>query len=59
MRCKVDGCNKQLDETGWPVEYCDWQQGRCPNKKAKLSYEGHIFVGSLLVIVFLLSWLLT
>ena len=33
MKCKVDGCTKQLDHTGVPVEYCDWQQGRCPMQK--------------------------
>ena len=33
MKCKVDGCNKQLDQFGVPVEYCDYQQGRCPMQK--------------------------
>lgn len=33
MKCKVEGCNKQLDHMGTPVEYCDYQQGRCPMQK--------------------------
>ena len=33
MKCKVEGCDKQLDNTGAPVEYCDYQQGRCPMQK--------------------------
>jgi hypothetical protein len=33
MKCSVEGCNKQLDHMGVPVEYCDWQQGRCPMQK--------------------------
>ncbi len=33
MRCKVDGCQKQLNDSGIPVDYCDWQQGRCPMQK--------------------------
>ena len=33
MKCKVEGCNKQLDYLGVPVEYCDYQQGRCPMQK--------------------------
>jgi len=30
MKCKVNGCGRQLDAYGFPVEYCDYQQGRCP-----------------------------
>lgn len=33
MKCKVDGCDRQLDHMGVPVEYCDYQQGRCPMQK--------------------------
>lgn len=33
MRCRVGGCDRQLDKNGYPVEYCDWQQGRCPTQK--------------------------
>ena len=33
MKCKVEGCIKQLDHIGDPVEYCDYQQGRCPMQK--------------------------
>jgi hypothetical protein len=33
MKCKVEGCSKQLDHMDVPVEYCDYQQGRCPMQK--------------------------
>jgi hypothetical protein len=59
MKCKVGGCNKQLDEYGWPIEYCEYQQGRCPHKKAKLSVDGYFFVGIIFILVGLFSWLTT
>ena len=33
MECKVLGCKNQLDNDGVPVEYCEYQQGRCPMQK--------------------------
>ena len=33
MKCVVRGCAKKLDETGFPVDYCDYQQGRCPMQR--------------------------
>lgn len=29
-KCTVRGCCNKLDSTGRPVQYCDYQQGRCP-----------------------------
>lgn len=51
MKCKVDGCNKQLDETGWPVEYCDYQQGRCPMQKKAFDWNNKFDRFSALVLV--------
>ncbi len=34
MKCVVHGCRKPLDETGFPKEYCDYQQGRCPMQRS-------------------------
>ena len=51
MRCKVDGCSKQLDETGWPVEYCDYQQGRCPMQKKAFDWNNKFDRFSALVLV--------
>lgn len=31
MRCDI--CNKELGIDKRPVEYCDYQQGRCPHQK--------------------------
>lgn len=39
MKCKVDGCDKQLDSNGRPVEYCDYQQGGCPMQKKAFDWN--------------------
>lgn len=33
MKCVVRGCRHKLDDAGEPVEYCDYQQGRCPMQR--------------------------
>jgi hypothetical protein len=33
MKCVVRGCRHKLDDAGTPVEYCDYQQGRCPMQR--------------------------
>lgn len=33
MKCIVHGCHNKLDDTGFPVKYCDYQQGRCPMQR--------------------------
>ena len=30
VKCPIPGCNKKLDSDNIPVDYCDFQQGRCP-----------------------------
>lgn len=59
MRCKVDGCNRQLDENGYPVEYCDWQQGRCPMQKKAFDWNNRFdrFAAIVLVPIMLLLML--
>lgn len=59
MRCKVHGCNRQLDEHGVPVEYCDWQQGRCPMQKQTLSTFWHYVLGFVLILLLLVLWSIT
>ena len=51
MRCKVEGCNKQLDHIGIPVEYCDWQQGRCPMQKKAFDWNNKFDRFAALVLV--------
>jgi hypothetical protein len=36
-RCPVEGCSRQLDEFGRPVEFCEYQQGACPQQKLRLA----------------------
>lgn len=51
MRCNI--CDKELDKDRRPVVYCDWQQGRCPNQKEKLSPMGYFTITSIFVIFFI------
>lgn len=39
MICKVLGCKNQLDNDGVPVEYCEYQQGRCPMQKKAFDWN--------------------
>lgn len=32
-KCTVGGCETPLNEEGYPVQYCEYQQGRCPIQK--------------------------
>ena len=51
MKCKVDGCDKRLNDMGVPVEYCDWQQGRCPMQKKAFDWDNKFDRFSALVLV--------
>ena len=51
MKCKVEGCDKQLDSMGVPVEYCDYQQGRCPSQKKAFDWNNKFDRFSALVLV--------
>jgi hypothetical protein len=57
MRCKVHGCNRQLDHDGRPVEYCDYQQGGCPMQKQKLDATGHAVIIGMFTLLFFIIWL--
>lgn len=54
--CKVEGCKRQLDENGYPVEYCDYQQGRCPMQKEQLSVTGMLILGFIFLILGSFIW---
>jgi hypothetical protein len=30
VKCPIRGCRKKLGSNNIPLEYCDFQQGRCP-----------------------------
>jgi len=51
MKCSVEGCNKQLDHSGVPVEYCDYQQGRCPMQKKAFDWDNKFDRFAALVLV--------
>lgn len=51
MKCRVEGCNKQLDNMGVPVEYCDYQQGGCPMQKKAFDWNNKFDRFSALVLV--------
>jgi hypothetical protein len=51
MKCTVQGCNRQLDEHGSPVEYCEYQQGRCPMQKKAFDWNNKFDRFSALVLV--------
>lgn len=57
MQCPVGGCDRQLDEHGLPVEYCDYQQGRCPMYKQKIDFVGIATVVVMLVLTGTVLWL--
>jgi len=51
-KCTVRGCRNQLDPMGVPVEYCDYQQGRCPMQKPeKLSTITQILIALMLITI--------
>jgi hypothetical protein len=39
MVCKVRGCNNKLNDLGYPIEYCDYQQGKCPMQKKAFDWN--------------------
>ena len=40
MRCNI--CNKELDNAGNPIQYCDYQQGRCPKQKHSFNWNNKL-----------------
>lgn len=51
MKCKVKDCNHKLDPQGYPVEYCEYQQGRCPMQKKAFDWNNKFDRFSALVLV--------
>lgn len=50
-KCPVRGCRQKLDSEGHPLEFCDWQQGRCPMQKKAFDWNNKFDRFSLLVLV--------
>ena len=57
MQCPVHGCRQVLGDDGRPLEYCDWQQGRCPMQKHKLDLVGSLTLVAMFVMLGLVIWL--
>jgi hypothetical protein len=51
MKCKILGCDKKLDDQGFPISYCEWQQGRCPNQKHAFDWNNKFDKFAALVLV--------
>ena len=51
MKCSVEGCDKQLDNNNYPVEYCEYQQGRCPMQKKAFDWNNKFDRFSAIVLV--------
>lgn len=56
-KCSVFECHNKLDKNGHPIEYCDWQQGRCPMQKQKLDTIGYVVIGLMFTLLFGIIWL--
>ena len=56
-KCPVHGCRKKLDEHGYPVEFCDFQQGRCPMYKSEIRPFAVLIYILIFVILFGAVWL--
>lgn len=59
IKCKVIGCTHKLDDHGKPIEFCEYQQGRCPMQKEKLDTVGRIVITSMFTTLLILLWLIT
>jgi hypothetical protein len=58
VKCPVRGCRKKLDSDNLPIEYCDYQQGRCPMyPKPKLSLLSSVFYAIIFTLLFVIIWL--
>ena len=58
VSCPVRGCNKKLDSDNLPVEYCDFQQGRCPMyPKPKFNLRAVIAYAIIYILLFVIIWL--
>ena len=56
-KCPVHGCRKKLDDEGYPVKFCDYQQGRCPMYKADARPFAVIIYIMMFVVLIGVLWL--
>lgn len=57
VKCPVNGCRKKLDSDNIPLEYCDFQQGRCPMyPKPKIDMQGTLIYVLIFVLLFGVMW---
>ena len=60
VKCPVHGCRKKLDSDNMPIEYCDYQQGRCPMYKQQVNGPISVIAYVLIfVLLFGVIWLNT
>ena len=58
VKCPIRGCRQKLDSDNVPIEYCDYQQGRCPMyTKPKLTFFGRLIYVLIFVLLFGIIWL--
>ena len=58
VKCPVSGCRKKLDSDNIPIEYCDYQQGRCPMyRKPEFTLLAAVFYVMIFIVLFGVVWL--
>lgn len=58
VKCPVQGCRKKLDSDNIPIEYCDYQQGRCPMyPKAEFTFMAAMIYVLIFASLFGVIWL--
>jgi hypothetical protein len=58
VKCPVPGCRKKLDSHNLPIEYCDFQQGRCPMyPKPDIDLKSALFFIGIFLLLFVIIWL--
>jgi hypothetical protein len=58
VKCPVRGCRKKLDSDNLPIEYCDFQQGRCPMyPKSDIDFKSATFFIGIFLLLFVIIWL--
>ena len=55
-KCPVQGCRKKLDSNNLPLEYCDYQQGRCPMYKAEFTFLAAMIYIGIFIVLFGVIW---
>jgi hypothetical protein len=58
VKCPVHGCRKKLDSDNIPIEYCDYQQGRCPMYlKPNIDLKSALFFIGIFLLLLVIIWL--